>query len=356
MSFSRTVQVFSPDARFSRHSEGDFLRLRDGRILFVYCRFEGEWYDDQPCNLVGCYSSNEGESWTEPRLLIPAATFGVKNIMSVSLMRMENGDLGLFYLVKVTPIHSRIMLSRSRDEGETFYCHTECTDPEIPFYYVVNNSRVERLNSGRLLIPAAYHRGSVGPSGRYYVDGRSLVVFFLSDDDGRTWRQARDMLYPPFTDTTAGLQEPGVIERDGGLYAWFRTDKYTQYESFSVDGGESWSVPQPSRFSGPLSPLEIARDPRTHKLYAVWNPIANYPGRVNPPAAWGRNPLVMAISDDNGLTWSDPEILADEPDRGYCYPALFFTGDQCALIAYCSGGSEEKSCLAQLTIQKRRLN
>lgn len=353
MSVGKIIKVFSPDEKYSRHSEGDFLRLKDGRLLFVYCRFQNTYHDDAYCELVSCVSEDEGETWSEPRNLLSPEMYETDNIMSVSLMRMANGDLGLFYLIKVTPNNTRIVLSRSNDEGETFYSHVDCADINRPFYYVVNNSRVERLKSGRLVVPAALHPGTCGANGQYYVDGRCMAVFFLSDDDGFTWRVSKDTVYPSFTDTRTGLQEPGVFETNaGGLHAYFRTDKQVQYESFSVDGGERWSVPQPSRFSAPASPLEIVRNPKDDALYAVWNPMPMYNGRAKHPAGWGRTPLVCAISRDDGTTWGDPVVLADDPEHGYCYPAIFFTEDDSMLIAYCSGGPDEGICLAQLTIQK----
>ncbi len=356
MEETKTVQVLSPDESYSRHSEGDFLRLKDGRILFVYCRFQGNFADDSHCDLAASFSSDEGEHWTTPETLIRAEMYGVDNIMSVSLMRMGNGDLGVFYLVKVSPAHTRVMLSRSRDEGKSFYAHIECTDPRQPFYFVVNNSRVERLKSGRLVIPMAYHRATRDPEGEYYRDGRALATFLLSDDDGQTWHESADMIYPPFTGTESGLQEPGVIEHGNGtLRAYFRTDRLAHYESFSPDGGEHWSVPQPSRFSGPCSPLEIVRRAETGALYAVWNPIPNYTGRETTQAGWGRTPLVCAVSTDDGMTWGEPWTVAGDEKRGYCYPAVFFTQDHSMLIAYCSGGPQEGICLAQLTIQKRML-
>ncbi len=349
----KTVLVLSPDEKYTRQSEGDFLRLKDGRILFVWCRFQGSQEDHAHCELAFCTSMDEGETWSEPRTLIDPAMYGVENIMSVSLMRMDNGDLGLFYLVKVTPIHSRIMLSRSKDEGESFYSHVECSDPNRPFYYVVNNSRIERMKNGRLVIPAAYHPGCCGPNDNYFVDMRSIATFFLSDDDGATWRQSPELVYPPFNDTGTGLQEPGVIEcAQGGLRAWFRTDRLCQYESFSVDGGEHWSVAQPTRFSSPASPLEIVRRPETGALYAFWNPIPNYAGREMSRAGWGRIPMVYAVSKDDGMTWSEPIVLSNEEEHGYCYPAAFFTKDNAMLVGYCSGGPEEGICLAQLTIKK----
>ena len=87
-------------------------------------------------------------------------------------------------------------------------------------------------------------------------------------------------------------------------------------------------------------------------LYAVWNPIPNYNGRALSKAGWGRTPLAMACSDDDGATWTAPETLEDEPGHGYCYPSIFFTNDNSLLTSYCSGGDEDGICLARTTIRK----
>ncbi len=281
-----------------------------------------------------------------------------KNVMSVSLLRMENGDLGLFYLIKRTPTENVLMLSRSADEGKSFYKHTECTPKGRPGYYVVNNDRVERLQSGRLIVPAAFHRGGYcsDKSTLVYIDGRSFVCLWYSDDDGETWHESRETVYPNFTHTQTGFQEPGIIElKNGVLWGYARTDMMYQYEFFSMDGGQKWTSAQPSRFTSPPSPMKIKRNPHTGDLYAVWNPIPNYNGRYTSKAGWGRTPLVYAVSENDGMSWSDQRIIENEEERGYCYPAIFFTKDHAMLLAYCSGGLQEKSCLARLTIRKVKL-
>ena len=350
---SRIVAMFAPDGRYTRHSEGAFLRRRDGSILFAYSRFTGRWNDDAPSHIAGCVSWDEGETWSEPKTLIEAETFGAENVMSVSLTRMADGELGLFFIVKQTDTVNRILLARSKDEGETFYRFVDCTASTAAGYYVLNNDRVERLSSGRLVMPLAFHRGGHSSKREMVFDGRSFDVFLLSDDDGETWRESREAVFPPFTHTGTGLQEPGLIELKGGaLYGYARTDQGCQYEFCSPDGGDRWSAAQPSRFTSPASPMKIARMP-DGGLCAMWNPVPAYPGRYISPAGWGRTPLALAVSRDEGSSWSQPETLENDPEHGYCYPALFF-GDGYMLAAYCSGGPEDQACLARLTIRKAR--
>ena len=351
-----TVFTAGPDGRYTRHSEGAFLRLRDGSILFVYSRFTGDSADDAPSDLCAMRSFDEGETWTEPETALSAARYGAKNIMSASLLRMQSGDVGLFFIVKASPAVSRIMLARSRDEGQSWYCDDECTLSDRPGYYVLNNDRVIRLKSGRILMPLTYHRGGHGREGHMYFDGRGESVFLMSDDDGATWRESRDAVFAPFTHTDTGLQENGAVElRAGAVWGYARTDQMVQYEYFSHDGGDTWTPAGPSRFSSPPSPMKISRREEDGMLYAVWNPIPNYNGRALSKAGWGRTPLCLASSADEGKTWSAPRVIEGEEDHGYCYPALMFTRDGALLAAYCAGGPADGACLARLTIRKLAL-
>ena len=87
--------------------------------------------------------------------------------------------------------------------------------------------------------------------------------------------------------------------------------------------------------------------------YTVYNPIPNYNGRVNREGTWGRTPLVIRRSEDDGRTYGPLNIIEDDESRGYCYPALFFTKDNSLLCAYCRGGlPDEEFCLQRMGITK----
>ena len=346
------VASFAPNKVHTRNSEGAFIRLNDGSIYFAFSRFSGSDNDAAPSDIVAIRSCDEGETWSEPETVIPASVYGATNTMSVSLLRMNNGDIGLFHGVRAGTIGYHV-LSLSSDEGKTFYRHITCSLKDRPGYYVMNNDRVERLSSGRIIMPMAFHRGGHSIDRTAYFDGRAFNVFLYSDDDGETWAEAPGAVYPNFTRSTTGLQEPGIIEKKNGvLWGYARTDMMYQYEYFSMDGGMHWTEAQPSRFTSPRSPMKIKRHPETGDLYAVWNPIPPYNGRPYDKAGWGRTPLVWAVSKDDGVTWSDYTVIEDKDDHGYCYPAMFFTNDGAMLCAYCAGGPEDGICLARLTMKK----
>jgi len=58
------IKSFGPQGEVSRLSEGAFIRLRDGRILFVFSRFRHSFHDNAASDLVACYSADEGETFT----------------------------------------------------------------------------------------------------------------------------------------------------------------------------------------------------------------------------------------------------------------------------------------------------
>ncbi len=339
----------APSPGNPRNSEGTFLELGNGELIFVYSRFKGDSANDHAfADLALMRSADGGRTWTDEGVILTCEGEGGVNMMSPGLLQMENGEPGLFYLVRLTYARTKIFLRRSSDGGRTWGKRTVCTDQED--FFVINNDRIVRLTSGRIMIPVASHR-SWGGDGR--MDGNARAMFFYSDDDGATWQCSRSRCSLPWPGSGAGLQEPGLVELSPGvLWAWARTDLCVQYEMFSVDGGENWTVCQPSRFTSPCSPLSMKRD-IDGKLYAVWNPIPEYNGRRRPGHVFtgGRTPMVIASSADNGKTFSAPTAFETDEASGYCYCAMYFTKDA-LLLAYCAGSEADGSCLVRTRIRR----
>ncbi|MCX7919409.1 MAG: glycoside hydrolase [bacterium] len=353
----KIVLELPPTSGNPRNSEGAFITLRDNRILFIYSHFTGtSSADHASCSLARCYSTDSGETWSKPEIFLTADEEKAMNIMSVSLLRMQNGDIGLFYLIRKGWNDMRLYLRRSSDEGLT-WSNPICCIPSSG-YFVVNNDRVIRLHSGRLIIPANLFRMKYTPATSWQsLDHRGIAIFFISDDDGKTWYESDN--YQVLTDgpTQSGLQETGIIElQDGTLWAWARTDLGRQYQMFSYNHGLTWTKPVPSMFWSPLSPLSMKREPNSGIIIAVWNPYpivhtGNWPGRT-PVRGTDRNPLVLSFSKDDGKTWSDYFILEQEEKSGYCYTAMHFTADS-LLLAYCAGNiDQDRGILNRLRIRK----
>lgn len=65
---------------------------------------------------------------------------------------------------------------------------------------------------------------------------------------------------------------------------------------------------------------------------AVFNPIPFYTTRAE-DNTWGRIPLVCAVSDDDGKNFTRVYALKDDPNNGYCYPAII-EGSDYFLVSY----------------------
>ena len=362
-SYMRTAYL-TPGGGNPRNSEGAFLPLCDGRILFAYSRYHAESADDHAdCEIAGVYSADGGRTWDTGhiRTLVRAEEYGEKNVMSVSLARMDNGDAAVLFLLKHREtLTSECIIRRSGDEFATFSGEARILPDCFPAYYVVNNDRVCHIGEGHWVLPAARHPTSLGKAsdGQIHYDGRAQACFFESTDDGFTWHQMAPLLsLPDASYTGTGLQEPGMCVLPGGVwYAYFRTDRMCQYETVSIDRGAHWFSPQPSRFTSPTSPLLIKQNPYSGKYYAIWNPVPEYPGRARTTTAWigRRTPLVMAESTD-GVTFSPMQTLEGDECHGFCYPGLCFTDEKTALLSYCSGGEDVGGCLNRTTLARLEL-
>lgn len=349
-----------PKENNPRNSEGSFLNLPDGRIAFAYSRYTGtSAEDDAACDVVCIYSYDGGDSFDTDNVtvLVSGTEYGQKNVMSVTLRYMDNGDIGLFYVVKYEEggQHTQYKLRRYKKDFSEHYTEILVAPDKTTGNFVINNDRVIRLTSGRWIVLGSLHPTSQQPNeaDTSWFDHYGIAYCFVSDDDGFTWRSTPMRLALNNCYSTSGLQEPGCVELPGGaVYGYFRTDLKCQYESVSLDGGEHWFAPQATRFYSPCSPMLIKRNPYNNRYYAIWNPTPSFFGRIMYDGVWGRTPFVIASSAD-GINYSEPEIIEDDPKRGFCYPAMHFIDEKTALLSYCSGGSEDGDrCLNRTTIRK----
>jgi hypothetical protein len=321
--------VIEPSKENPRNSEGDIIELKDGRLCLIYTRFTGGSGDHAAADLAKRISDDGGRTWSKDSLVVQRA--GGLNVMSVSLLRLADGRIALFYLRKTSEEDCRPLMCLSTDETLTWSQPTVCITDKVG-YYVLNNDRDVQLSTGRLILPVAWHQGPGQAR-----DTAGVVMCYLSDDNGQTWRRSKDSFkgYRPDGQRIT-VQEPGVVElKDSRLMMFMRTNAGSQYICYSQDGGETWTKAQPSNLISPLSPASIKRVPWTGELLCVWNDhsgIHNYPANR-------RTPLCAAISRDEGKTWSKSRILEGGLDGWYCYTAITFVKDR-ALLAYCAGDKQ----------------
>lgn len=305
-----------------RNSEGDFIRLESGDILYVYTHYYGASGDDHAtARLCSRITKNYGATWSEEDEVI-LDNEGQLNVMSVSLLRLRDRSIALFYLVKESAGDCRPYLRYSYDEGETWTDRVQIL-PEAS-YNVINNSRAVLLQEGRIILPVARHAYRGGDV--YNYENKATLFCLISDDGGRHWSKSeevpnsRDIMY----------QEPGVVElADGRLLMTIRNASGRQYFAFSDDRGATWSDSTPSILVSPASPATIKRQPGSDNLVAIWNESPDK-----------RNPITIALLSPDGSEFLAKKTLDksfDNETQGFCYPALFFIDANTFLVGYCCG-------------------
>jgi hypothetical protein len=312
-----------------RNSEGDFILLKDGRLMLVYSKFIGTG-DHAAADLAARYSSDAGNTWTHDDLPVVTRQEGEANLMSVSLLRLQDGRIGLFYAQKYAspsdakyPFLDRLLMRTSDDEGRTWSRSADISPTNQPGYRVLNNDRVIQLKTGRLVVPVAVHYLPGSPGWR----DSAQIHCYLSDDSGHTWRASATTV-----ESELLAQEPGVVELKDGRLMLFCRSRDCQLVSHSSDDGETWSELKRSNISQPTtSPASIERIPATGDLLLIWNNGDDTLAKRQPA---GRRPFTAAISSDEGVSWHHIRNIGADPEGWYCYTAIEFV-DGHVLLAHC---------------------
>ena len=345
----KEVLFLAPCENNPRNGEGTFIRLADGTIMYAYTKFRGNhWGDECTADIVAIYSGDEGESWNNERIIVEHIEGISRNTMCPHLVRMKNGNIGLSYGRKYDKTgYGLPHFIYSCDEGKTWSEETICSEDKEQ-YYVMENDHMIVLSDGRLLLPANHHPMTVKEDGTVSMSYHGKMLFFASDDNGITWKQISDEYDIPFPETSGtGLQETMVYEhKNGTLHAFSRTDMLCQYECTSNDKGATWTTPKPNRFfSAPDSPMLLKPIMNGNAIAAIFNPIPRYNTRnentndMELKDNWGRTPFIMALSFDDGKTFTKKYFIEDDLKNGYCYPSIFNGGDYMLVGYYHSNGT-----------------
>jgi predicted neuraminidase len=223
------------------------------------------------------------------------------------LFQLPDMSLALFYKVGPTPQGWWGMVRTSRDSGRAW---SDATRLPNSILGPIKNKPV-RLSDGVLVSPSSTESAE-RPS-------RWRVHFERSVDGGRTWTAVSPS-------GAAGGQEidaiqPSVLIHAGGrLEAVGRTRAERVFETWSTDGGKTWTPIALTALPNPNSGVDAVtlRDGR-HLI--VYNHTTQ-----------GRSPLNVALSDD-GRTWAAALVLEREPGE-YSYPDVIQGSDGLVHITY----------------------
>lgn len=296
----------SHDARHPFVGGASLARLKDGSVITVYSAPTTPNNPPSPpgSTWIACrVTPDGGKTWTPERQVVRHAD---AQVCGPSVLRTRDGVLHVFYLGfkkhvwkdgNPTPEdQSDIWSVQSRDDGKTW------GRPQCVFkgYSGATNGAIE-TSDGVLVVP--FSRCVSNP-------GRLVSLAAVSKDGGKGWTLSNTIDIGGAGDHDGAI-EPTVVElRDKRIRALIRTTKGAFWESHSSDSGLSWSAAVPTRIQSSHAPGYLTRL-ADDRLALVWN-------RGN---GWERKELSIALSADDGKTWSEPFILVR--GREVTYPFVF---------------------------------
>jgi predicted neuraminidase len=223
------------------------------------------------------------------------------------LFEHRDKTLMLFYKVGPNPRSWWGMLRTSRDDGRTWSDARRLPDGILG---PIKNKPVQ-LADRTLLAPSSTESPDSPSTWR--------VHFERTSDAGLTWTAAA----PSASADGSGIDaiQPSILLHPGGrLQALGRSRSQRVFETWSDDGGRSWTPIALSGLPNPNSGIDAVTLSNGRHLI-VYNHTTK-----------GRSPLNVAVSRD-GKLWDAALILEREPGE-YSYPAIIQAADGQVHITY----------------------
>jgi hypothetical protein len=273
-------------------------------------------------------SVDDGRIWSAPRVFLKGSIREAPAMSAV--LALKSGKLlafGSWYGGYDYKTHDP---DKSRNEGFTVVSTDESltwskTRPLVAERYLSSVLSAAQLSTGRIVFPFGYLQKE--------PKGNLAVSAVYSDDEGETWRRSPSILKAGGGGFESGACEPSVIELpDGRLWMLIRAQTGFQWESFSTDGGETWTEAKPSRFPSSNAPAVLYRL-SSGRIIVAWNNSVEH--------AYARHSLMLAATDDGKsffgfreIAHTDYPMVNPETYWGVMYPYLAETRDQRILVSY----------------------
>jgi hypothetical protein len=314
--------------------------------------------DGVPGSIFLARSSDDGVTWTHPTSAFMSPTWfaahGVTNgsmNTSDALTTLSDGTIVMVVTeshtsTSYTDRQSVTYVLRSTDSGVTWSGKTTPIAMPTPIYFNTSYGRIVELPDGTLLMPVWGALTAPAVPADPSADPTPWQAGVLrSFDGGATWTDYRtiglDAATPPAYTNPYGVFPSNVTEttivrtRSGRLLAVMRSDSDLRngdqwwYESWSSDGGATWSEPVQSNLTGQgqdliVSPCSGSLPGTSTKL------IMAYRDRT-------LLKMVARVSFDDGVTWADPVTLSDPAGAtgGYAiYGAMVPLSGNRVFVAY----------------------
>lgn len=225
------------------------------------------------------------------------------------LFQVPHGDLLLFYKIGPKPALWKGYMRTSKDGGITWSAQQALPDGIIG---PVKNKPV-MLKNGTIISPSGTEEGG------------ARIHFEISTDKGKTWTAE------PNVDNSSvfkALQPTILTYPDGRLQALCRSQNRAILQTWSTDGGKTWSPLEKTSLPNNNSGIDAVSLTDGWQVL-VYNHVLPPGNKVKGP----RTPLNVAISKD-GKNWYATLILEDSPISQYSYPSVIQTSGGLVRVVY----------------------
>ncbi len=337
------VDISSPIIGKLQHAHcSSVVSFKNGTIFVAYFHAVNEAHHTQ-C-IFGRKLVQGETNWSEPFLITEHKKLFRFEGNPVLWIAPDTKKLFLFYVTSWGGWSTCILRYKtSTDQGKTW------SNPKKVHRHISRLSKNPpiMLENGNYLLPATIEFRECTP------------LFYLSDDQGKTWRDvgARivvpEKYWPPNKAESSKfpermLDQPTVIQRkDGTIYCLMRAYRPLgkMYETLSHDGGKTWSKPKPALLPNPDGGFHMIKL-QSGNIFIIYNHSSE-----------GRNPLSVALSEDGGRTWKYRRNLCEyhppenNPQEGndalgnqkenFQYPTCYQANDGVIHISWSHGYSLE---------------
>lgn len=316
-----TDPMFADELQHQRTS-AMIARTPKGRIFISY--FSGAHGDENVGNYIMIISSDDDGKTFQNRIAVLAPDPELSRAFDANLWVDDTGRFWLFWSQSYMKLDGRegVWVARCDNPDDKDMVFTEprriangllCAQPII-------------TKNGDWLVPTALwddkwaHGLPIEQPQVHWLPEEQGVSVYCSKDRGETFERIASKIRFPYST----YDEPCIVERsDGSLWMWIRGYNCVA-ESFSYDGGYTWTVPIINlKLNFPNTHFHIGKL-RSGRILA----LANYKADMFSYYG-GRNNLTALISEDDGATWKSTFMIDEregseqpdfvEGDNGFIY-------------------------------------
>ncbi len=279
--------------------------------------------DSPKAYFVLASSDDEGESWSDPRMVLDSHAEGLGAERSILVGNLWTDPLGRLWL----------FFDQSMDmfDGRAGVWATVCGNPDAAkpawseprrIWHGVMLNKPTVLSNGEWMLPISLDQreGFRQFKGCFReLDPLRGANVLVSTDDGETWERRGVVQFPD-----PDWHEHMIVEKlDGLLWMLARTRRGIM-EATSADRGKTWSEPAESAIVHPVARFFIRRLSSGRLL------LVKHGDRID--AHEGRVQLSAWLSEDDGKIWQGGLVLDER--KGISYPDGFQVPDGTIVISY----------------------